>query len=73
VDEDEIVIYGPFEAFGSIQKFIEEKKWSIISADFERIPVETKQLTEEQEVELEKLIGKFEEDDDVVNTFHTMR
>jgi len=73
VDEDEIVIYGPFEAFGSIQKFIEEKKWSIISADFERIPVETKQLTEEQEAELEKLISKFEEDDDVVNTFHTMR
>jgi YebC/PmpR family DNA-binding regulatory protein len=73
VDEDEIVIYGPFEAFGAIQKFIEEKKWELISADFERIPVDTKQLTEEQEAELEKLISKFEEDDDVVNTFHTMR
>lgn len=73
VDEDEIVIYGPFEAFGGIQKFIEEKKWELISADFERIPVDTKQLTEEQEQELEKLIGKFEEDDDVVSTFHTMR
>lgn len=73
VDEDEIVIYGPFEAFGAIQKFIEEKKWELISADFERIPVDTKQLTEEQEQELEKLIAKFEEDDDVVSTFHTMR
>ena len=73
LDDNEIVIYGPFEAFGSIQAFIEEKKFEIISADFERIPMDTKELNEEQEKDLEKLIGKFEEDEDVQNIFHTMR
>ena len=73
VDEGEIVIYGPFEAFGSIQAFLEERKFEIISADFERIPMDTKELNEEQEKDLEKLIGKFEEDEDVQNIFHTMR
>jgi YebC/PmpR family DNA-binding regulatory protein len=73
VDEGEIIIYGPFDAFGSIQKFLEEKQFDIISADFERIPMDTKELNEEQEKDLEKLIGKFEEDEDVQNIFHTMR
>ncbi len=73
VDEGEIVIYGPFEAFGSIQGFLEERKFEIISADFERIPMDTKELNEEQEKDLEKLISKFEEDEDVQNIFHTMR
>lgn len=73
VDEGEIIIYEPFEAFGSIQSFLEEKGFEIISADFERIPMDTKELNEEQEKDLEKLISKFEEDEDVQNIFHTMR
>lgn len=71
-EENEIIIYGPFESFGSIQKFLEDKNIEIKSAALERIPTDTKKLTEEQEAEVQKLIERLEEDDDVNNVFHTM-
>jgi len=72
-DEGEIVVYGSFESYGTIQKFIEEKGFELVSGAFERIPtVELKQLSEEQKVELDKMIEKFENDDDVQNVYHTM-
>lgn len=73
VDENEIIIYGGFENFGAIQKFLEEKGYTVLNADFERIPVDTKELSPEAEEEIEKLIAKFEEDEDVQNVFHNMR
>ena len=72
-DEDAIVIYGSFESYGNIQKFIEEKGFELISGAFERIPnVELKTLTEEQKAEGDKLIDRFDNDDDVQNLYHTM-
>ncbi|MBL7897125.1 MAG: YebC/PmpR family DNA-binding transcriptional regulator [Crocinitomicaceae bacterium] len=71
-EENEIIIYGPFESFGSIQKFLDEKKIEIKSAGLERIPTDTKKLTEEEEASVQKLIDRLEEDDDVNNVFHTM-
>lgn len=71
-EENEIIIYGPFESFGSIQKFLDDKKIEIKSAGLERIPTDTKKLTDEQEAEVQKLIERLEDDDDVNNVFHTM-
>ncbi len=71
-EEDTIMIYGDFPNFGSIQKAIEDKGIEIISSDFERIPQQTKELGEEQEAEVQKLLEKFEDDDDVQNVYHTM-
>jgi len=71
-DEDGVLIYGPFESFGAIQKALEEKGTEIISSGFERIPNTTKKLTEEQEVDMDKLLEKIEDDDDVQNVYHTM-
>lgn len=71
-EENEIIIYGPFESFGAIQKYLDEKKIEIKSAGLERIPTDTKKLTEEQEADVQKLIDRLEEDDDVNNVFHTM-
>ena len=72
-DEDCILIYGAFESYGSIQKFIEEKGYEMVSGSFERIPtVELKSLPDDQRAELEKLIERFENDDDVQNVYHTL-
>ena len=68
----EVVIYGPFESFGKIQHYLEEKGYEIRSGEFERIPTDTKEVTEEQRAAIEKLIDKFEDDDDVTNVFHNM-
>jgi YebC/PmpR family DNA-binding regulatory protein len=73
MEEQEIVIYGSFESYGSIQKFVEEKGYEIISGGFERIPnTELKQLSDTDKIEIEKLIDRFENDDDVQNVYHTM-
>lgn len=73
IDENEIIIYGEFENFGKIQSYLEDSGYEVISSGFERIPMDTKELSPEQEEEIEKLLAKFEEDDDVQNVFHTMR
>lgn len=65
-------IYGEFTAFGAIQKFLEEKGYELQGADFERIPNDTKEITEEQMADVEKLIERLEEDDDVQNVYHNM-
>lgn len=73
MEEQEIVIYGSFESYGSIQKFIEERGYELISGGFERIPTtELKQLSDADKADIEKLIDKFENDDDVQNVYHTM-
>lgn len=72
-DEEEIVIYGEFESFNAIQKYLEDNGFEITSAEFERIPNDTKELTEEQRTQIEKLIERIEEDEDVQNVFHNMK
>ncbi|MDR3227058.1 MAG: YebC/PmpR family DNA-binding transcriptional regulator [Prevotellaceae bacterium] len=73
-DENDIVIYGIYEAYGAIQKYIEDNNLEMISAGFDRLPtVELKELSPEQQVEIEKLIDKFEDDDDIQNVYHIMK
>ncbi len=71
-DEDGIIIYAPFESFGDIQSFLEEKKIEILSSGFDRIPQVTKKLSPEEAADVEKLLERIEEDDDVQNVYHTM-
>lgn len=72
VDDDGILIYAPFESFGAIQAELEHRDIEILSSGFERIPQVTKKLTEDEAADVEKLLEKIEEDDDVQNVYHTM-
>ena len=71
-DEDGVLIYAPFESFGSIQKVLEEKEFEILSSGFERIPQVTKKVSKEQAADVDKLLEKLDNDDDVQNVYHTM-
>jgi len=71
-DEDGILIYAPFEQFGAIQNYLEEKNIEILSSGFERISTTTKKLNEEEQADVEKLLEKLEEDDDVQNVYHAL-
>ena len=73
VEEDGITIEAPFESYGDVQKYLEDNGYEIISGEFLRLPAETKEVTPEQREQMEKLIEKLEEDDDVVNVFHNMK
>jgi len=71
-DEDGVMIYAPFESFGAIQKELEGRNIEILSSGFDRIPQVTKELSEAEQADVDKLLEKIEEDDDVQNVFTTM-
>lgn len=71
-EENNITVEAPFDAYGQVQKFLEDNGFEIISGEFVRIPTDTKEVTAEQRESLEKLIEKLEEDDDVTNVYTTM-
>jgi len=71
-EEASIMIYGAFENYGALQGALEENNFEIISSGFERIPNNTKKLTEEQEADVDKLLERLEDDDDVQQVYHNM-
>ena len=72
-DEEEWVAYAPFDQFAALQKYFEENGFELISAEFERIPTDYKEVTPEQREIIDKLLEKFEDDEDVQNVYHNMK
>ncbi len=72
-EENTIVLSAPFECNSEIQKYLEENGFEIKSSEFVRIPNDLKEVNEEQRAQIEKLLEKFEDDDDVQNVFHNMK
>jgi len=72
-EDTSILIYGPFDSFGEIQRGLESKKIEIISSGFDRIPKNLKEASNEDRDENYKLLEKIENDDDVQNVFHNMK
>lgn len=71
--DDEVVIYTAFQDFGKMQKALEEKSIAVTNAELIRVPNMQTELNEEQQKEVEELIDKLEQDDDVQNVFHNMK
>lgn len=71
--EDETLIYTAFTDFGNMQKGLESLNIPIVSVDKERIPLSTVELSSEQAEEVNKLIDRLEEDEDVQAVFHNMK
>ena len=71
--EEQVILYGAFEEYSNIQKYLEDNGFEIISSEFERIPNDLKDVTPEQRESVNKLLEKIEEDEDVQNVFHNMR
>ncbi|MCM1355513.1 MAG: YebC/PmpR family DNA-binding transcriptional regulator [Staphylococcus sp.] len=71
--EEQVILYGAFEEYANIQKYLEDNGFEIISSEFERIPNDLKEVTAEQRAAIEKLLERIEEDEDVQNVFHNMK
>lgn len=65
VDGDTIYIYGAYTDFGTLSKAIEEKGLKVNSASLQQIPNSPQEFSDEQLEDIDKLIEKIEEDDDV--------
>jgi YebC/PmpR family DNA-binding regulatory protein len=70
--ETVLVLRCAFTDFGNLQKALEEKSITPISAELEWIPGTTVPLSDEQAEEVSKLIERLEQDDDVQKVFHNM-
>lgn len=64
-EDGEVTVYGDYTAFGTISSALEELEIVPTKAALERIPNTTVEFTDEQMVDIEKLIDRIEEDDDV--------
>jgi YebC/PmpR family DNA-binding regulatory protein len=69
---EEVIIYTKFTEFGHLQKFLESKNLEPKSSELQYIPATTKELTEEQQDEVLKLVEALEGDDDVQSVHHNL-
>ena len=71
--EEVLVLRCAFSDFGSMQKALEEKGITPLSAEVEWIPTTTVELSEEQAQDVLKLVDKLEQDEDVQKVFHNLQ
>ncbi|MGV8095947.1 MAG: YebC/PmpR family DNA-binding transcriptional regulator [Mangrovibacterium sp.] len=69
VEEGMVYITGDYTSFGTLSKALEDKKIDVKKATLKRIPTTPVEFTEEQLEDIEKLLDKIEEDDDVQQVF----
>lgn len=71
IEEEDGVIYasGDYTNFGTLSQALDVLKIEISKANLQRIPNTPVEFTEEQLVDIEKLIDKIEEDDDIQSVF----
>lgn len=70
--EEILVVRCAFTDFGNMQKALEEKGITPISAELEWLPSTTVPVTDEQAEDVSKLIERLEQDEDVQKVFHNM-
>jgi YebC/PmpR family DNA-binding regulatory protein len=70
--EPQIVIRCAFNDFGQVQKALEDRKLTPLSAEHEYIPGTANELPEEKAKEVLELIDALEQDDDVQKVYHTL-
>lgn len=71
-NEDEIVISTKFTEFGNMQKFLESRNLEPKSSELHYVPTMTKELPEDQQDEVLKLVETLEGDDDVQSVHHNL-
>lgn len=71
-EDGDLTLICDFVDYGNLAKGIDELKIEIKESKTERIPMHTKSLNDDETEEVIKLLDKMEEDEDVLNVFHTM-
>ncbi|GLR15530.1 YebC/PmpR family DNA-binding transcriptional regulator [Portibacter lacus] len=65
VDEETVYAYADYTNFGNLNEGFEKLGIEIVTANLQRLPNSPTDFTDEQMVDIEKLIDKIEEDEDV--------
>ncbi|NCF87643.1 MAG: YebC/PmpR family DNA-binding transcriptional regulator [Verrucomicrobiaceae bacterium] len=65
VVEENVFVYGGFTSFGTLTSAVEKLGIEVTKASAQRIPNNPQEFTEEQMVDIETLLDKIEDDEDV--------
>lgn len=71
-EDGDLDLYCEFTDYGNLSSGIEKMNLEIKESKTERIPMHSKDLNDEETEAVIKLLDKMEEDEDVLNVFHTM-
>ena len=69
VSDDKIFVFGDYTSFGTLAKALEDMQIEVQKSNLQRIPTSPLDLTEEQMIEVEKMLDKIEDDDDIQQVF----
>ena len=69
VNEGTAYAYADYKDFGTLNQALEEKGIEVTKADLQRIPNTPVEYTEEQMDEIDKLLDKMDDDDDIQAVF----
>ncbi|HUL42727.1 MAG TPA: YebC/PmpR family DNA-binding transcriptional regulator [Bacteroidota bacterium] len=73
VDEGSVFVYTGINDYPSMQRALEQKDIAIEQAEIQRLPTSPLELNEEQQREIQALLDRIEEDEDVQAVYHTMK
>jgi YebC/PmpR family DNA-binding regulatory protein len=69
VSDDQLIVSGDYTAFGTIAKALEDMNIEVQRSSLKRVPTSPVEFTEDQLVEIEKVLDKIEDDDDIQQVF----
>ncbi len=67
--EDRVFVYGDYTAFGTLSTSLEEMNIDVLKSNLQRIPTTTNEYSDEQLEDIEKMLDKIEDDDDILQVF----
>lgn len=68
-EEDHVVLYGDYTSFGNLQEALEKKNIEVEKFSLKRIATSPVEFTDEQLEDIEKMLDKIEDDDDIQQVF----
>lgn len=71
-DEETVYIYGDYTSFGTLSSALEEKGIEVSKASLQRFPTSPVEFTDDQMVDIEKMLEKIDDDDDVQAVYNNI-
>jgi transcriptional/translational regulatory protein YebC/TACO1 len=69
IEEEQITVYGDYTSFGTLAKALEDMQIEVQKSSLKRIPTSPVEFSEEQLIDIEKMLDKIEDDDDIQQVF----
>lgn len=67
--EGRVFVYGDYTSFGTLSTSLEELNIDVLKSNLQRIPTSPTDFTDEQLEDIEKMLDKIEDDDDIQQVF----